>query len=43
MVSSFPYRIDIVNHAMSIPTFLMSISPGAGVISSEKIQRRRLL
>jgi hypothetical protein len=43
MDSSFPYRIGIAHHAMDIPTFLMSFFPGAGVISPEKIQRRRLL
>jgi len=43
MALSFPYRIDIAPHAMGIPNFLMSFAPGAGVISLEKIQRRRLL
>jgi hypothetical protein len=43
MVSFFPYRLGIAHHAMDILTFLMSFSPGAGVISPEMIQRRRLL
>lgn len=43
MALSFPYRIGIAPHALGIPNFLMFFAPGAGVISLEKIQRRRLL
>jgi predicted membrane metal-binding protein len=43
MALSFPYRIGIAPHALGIPNFLMSFAPVAGVISLEKIQRRRLL
>ena len=43
MALSFPYRIGIAPLAMGFPKFPVSLSPGAGLISLEKIQRRRPL